>query len=391
MVDVDETILNLAEELCESMGLSIPGPELVKVAGVMVATESVKSALDLLIPSASTAMSFSTTGITLAFIQRKLREINKKIDVLLDVGRKSAKDKLSEALTSLEHENYDDAYEAFKEALNKATDGFHTAIDNESRVSCAKIKLFCILMIKCFDKSKNIFLPFNNLSRQKKTEVASLMRTSIDNLLDELRAGKNKVDFMDVLMFKAGVKRKMFQIRLNELFASSYRFMSEGLNWTQPEQVLDEDGDVVKFEVYPQYLPVGDAEDALELILGKGKKSKNPLTIPLHRVILDKKNEKIVTQKAEFLTGKNFDHVIMVEIFAGRLVAFRDNTMLLIDAARVGRSEIIAALLSQEQECSKVDVNAKNFKGESALISTVKSPGSSKLYEKLISTCFKAP
>lgn len=154
MVDVilDEGILHIAEELAEQMGLSIPAPELVKVAGVMVATESLKSGLELLIPSASTAMSFSTTGITLAFIQRKLREINKKIDVVLDVGRKSAKDKLSEALTSLEHENYVDANEAFKAAQDKATDGFHTSQDNERRVSCAKIKLFCILMTKCFSQ-----------------------------------------------------------------------------------------------------------------------------------------------------------------------------------------------------------------------------------------------
>ena len=49
----------------------------------------------------------------MAFIQRKLREISKKIDVILDLGRKSAKDKLTEGLTSLEHENYSDAYEAF--------------------------------------------------------------------------------------------------------------------------------------------------------------------------------------------------------------------------------------------------------------------------------------
>ena len=74
---------------------------------------------------ASTAISFSTTGITLAFIQRKLREINKKIDLLLDVSRKAAKDKLAEALTSLEHENYADAFEAFKICHDKASEGFH--------------------------------------------------------------------------------------------------------------------------------------------------------------------------------------------------------------------------------------------------------------------------
>ena len=122
----EDYIFEIAEEISEQMGLSIPAPELVKVAGAMVATETIRTGLDLLIPSASTAMSFSTTGITLAFIQRKLREISKKIDTLLDVSRKSAKDKLTEALTSLEHENYADAYEAFKKASDKSTDGFHT-------------------------------------------------------------------------------------------------------------------------------------------------------------------------------------------------------------------------------------------------------------------------
>ena len=39
--------------------------------GAMVTTEALKHALDLLIPSASSAMQFSTTGITLAFIQRQ--------------------------------------------------------------------------------------------------------------------------------------------------------------------------------------------------------------------------------------------------------------------------------------------------------------------------------
>lgn len=124
---LDSAIFELAEELSQSLGLSIPAPDLVQVAGVMLATEAVKSGLALLIPSASSAVTFSTTGLTLAFIQRKLRDISKKIDTLLDAGRKSAKDNLTEALTSLEHENYADAFEAFKKAADKATDGFNTA------------------------------------------------------------------------------------------------------------------------------------------------------------------------------------------------------------------------------------------------------------------------
>ena len=59
---VDSAIAELAEQLSEGMGLSIPAPEILKVAGAMLATETVKSALDLLVPSVSSAMSFSTTG-----------------------------------------------------------------------------------------------------------------------------------------------------------------------------------------------------------------------------------------------------------------------------------------------------------------------------------------
>ena len=41
-------------------------------------------------------------------------------------SRKAAKDKLTSAMTSLEHGNYSDAYEDFKKAADKASEGFHT-------------------------------------------------------------------------------------------------------------------------------------------------------------------------------------------------------------------------------------------------------------------------
>ena len=75
------------------------------------------------------------------------------------------------------------------------------------------------------------------------------MKTTIDSLLDEMKHGKSSVDVMDILMFKAGVKRKMLQVRLNELFASSYRFMSEGLQWTTPNEMLNEEAEIVNIQV----------------------------------------------------------------------------------------------------------------------------------------------
>ena len=62
---------------------------------------------------------FHSIGLTLALIQHKLRELNKKLDLLLDCNKKTAKDKLSEALNALEHENFHDAFEEFKKAGDK--------------------------------------------------------------------------------------------------------------------------------------------------------------------------------------------------------------------------------------------------------------------------------
>ena len=155
----------------------------------------------------------------------------------------------------------------------KATDGFHTTKDNKGRVTCTKIKLFCILMMKCYDKSTAHFLPFAKLDPKKKAEVGSLMRTTIDDLLDEMKTGKSGVEMMDFLMFRAGVKKAMLQKELNELFTSgnlhmnflyfqllyfttfsAYRFMSEGLNWTTPTAILDEDADVAKIQVNSKHV-----------------------------------------------------------------------------------------------------------------------------------------
>ena len=50
---VDSVVFEIAENIAEHMGLTIPAPALVQVAGALVATEALKNALDFLIPSAT--------------------------------------------------------------------------------------------------------------------------------------------------------------------------------------------------------------------------------------------------------------------------------------------------------------------------------------------------
>lgn len=136
-----------------------------------------------------------------------------------------------------------------------------------------------------------------------------------------------------------------------------------------PMTRLNEDADVTQIKIYPQYLPAGDADDALGLAIGIGCKTKQPLTIPVYRQLRDKKKPKMVAQGTKFRTDEDFDNILMVEIFAGKLVPFHDQTTLAIDAARVGRPELLISILQD----ASLDINSKNFKGESALISATKS------------------
>ena len=112
-------------------------------------------------------------------------------------------------------------------------------------------------------------------------------------------------------------------------------------------------------------MPVGE-EDKIELTIGKGKKSNIPLALSMHRIILDKskKQSKIVVQNTDFIVDETFDNHLMVEIFSGKIAVFHDVSTLLIDAARIGRSDLIISTIENNPD---LNINAKNFKGQCAL------------------------
>ena len=106
------------------------GNEQVKVAANLLALEAIKSVTEVIFPVAASAMAFNGTGFTLALIQKKLDEINEKMDTLLDVHQKSAKDFLTTAIIAVKCQNYEDAYEGFKEVYKAATFAYNSATDD---------------------------------------------------------------------------------------------------------------------------------------------------------------------------------------------------------------------------------------------------------------------
>ena len=108
----------------------------------------------------------------------------------------------------------------------------------------------------------------------------------------------------------------------------------------------------------------------MPIIIGTGRKTKTAIQISMHRILLPKKLEKIVVEKNEFNVDCSFDNQLMIEIFSGKLAVFHDEAMLFIEAARVGRTNILESMLEVNPD---LDINATNFRKESALILAVKN------------------
>merc|ERR1711973_1025726 len=171
--------------------------ETMMMVTTLMSTEVVKGSMDMIWPAVDCGVTFSSMGITLALIRRQLKELDKKLDLILEKDRKVALDKLSEAMISLENRNHEAARDNFQRALDKANEGFHQCRDNLTRLQCGKIRLFCLLMIKTYEPNylgcgSGMFLPFIHVSKQLKTEIAETMKYTVDDMLKEMEEHKDQ-------------------------------------------------------------------------------------------------------------------------------------------------------------------------------------------------------
>ena len=93
----------------------------------------------------------------------------------------------------MQHEEYENAFEGFKDVILKATDAYNCAKgDDIKRINGSNVKMFCHIMINCYDKDLKCFIPFHSLTRRKKDIIASLIKEEIGRLLRDLKIFKQK-------------------------------------------------------------------------------------------------------------------------------------------------------------------------------------------------------
>ena len=190
---LETSIASIAETLATNLGLSLPDG--FKEQGAFLAFETMKAAIEILFPTVAAGMTFNATGFTLAMIQKKLEDVSKKLDTLLEKDYNSALDFLRSAMRSIEHRDYENAYKDIKKVLERATDAYNCAkTDDLKLIQSSKMKIFCYIVTKSYDKDSKHFIPYESLLQKKKDLIASLVQTQIEKLLNDLTTVKHRSD-----------------------------------------------------------------------------------------------------------------------------------------------------------------------------------------------------
>ena len=211
---LENSIAPIAEALATNLGLSLP--DKFKDQGAFLAFETMKNAIEVLFPTVAAGMTFNATGFTLAMIQKKLEDITKKLDTLLEKDYNSAVDFLSSAMRSIEHHDYEDAYKDFDKALDRATDAYNCAkTDDLKLIKSSKMKMFCYIATKSYEKELKLFIPYESLPKKKKDLIASLLRDEVEKLLKDLKNVKVRSDASK--FFKTTGQQKEIDNTMSEL------------------------------------------------------------------------------------------------------------------------------------------------------------------------------
>ena len=77
-----------------------------------------------------------------------------------------------------------------------------------------------------------------------------LPQMTVDNLLSDWE--DDKFELMNTVMMKTKAKRKQLQAKMNETYTFIYPILSEGHQWTHPNEPIQDVSDVQIIKIYPE-------------------------------------------------------------------------------------------------------------------------------------------
>ena len=160
--------------------------------------------------AASQGLNFNAQGIVMAQIKKDIKELTKKVDLLLHAEMRTAKSMLRKAVQYLStEETYPMAFQEFKDIKNRVEIAFNTVQGFEHQVFCKQTEIFSRFMIDTYDEDKKIFVPLPRISIAKKEVIATNIWNDVQDLHQEFNQVQRprKRDFLK-RMFNADKPEK---------------------------------------------------------------------------------------------------------------------------------------------------------------------------------------
>ena len=201
-------------------------------------------------------------GFQMAQMMKKVEEINRKMDVVLDAPLEEAEKYLRMAITHFEGEDIAASIEELKKVKERAVTAFQYTkkLDAKTKnlknaVKAMQLKVFSEVLIQSYDGTK--ITPFFHLDKKKKKVISKL----IEDDVRDVQSFYNSHAF-SMFEWNKAEKAKKKQDILDSLLQASYPFISEGRGLTSALAALAPTGLSCELTLVADLLPEGEDDCA---------------------------------------------------------------------------------------------------------------------------------
>merc|ERR1711892_313510 len=212
----------------------------------------------------TTPVKMDFSGITQAKIMKKLEDLNKKVDKLVNAPRRQGLDYLKEGITELEIKPIDfkEAKKKFEKVQKFAKEAIAMEDDFTNIAVCTKYLLFAETMVQSFTEEfteggKNYgecFLPIEKLTERKKARMFTYL--------------SKQVKVLEKQMATKGKKAEDHRDKVDDILKMVYNILSICKDLSNPNKPIQ---NVVTFGIDTEFVPYGE-EDATVLQVGRDDK-----------------------------------------------------------------------------------------------------------------------
>ena len=208
----------------------------------------------------------NTTAMALSMIKKKIQQLQKDVDKLMNADYRTAFLRYQKALTFMTNpETHKAAFKEYGKVVDLAERAYSQVKDFDKKILCKKLALFGQLMTLMYEKGMETFLPLEKLSDSKKNTIAEYVYGEILASIDDYKVVISELD-KGFSLFNQNRKTTMEKDKNQNLLDSLLKY-GLPLMWHYNKVFQEEPKDS---PVLLQFIPEHE-DDAAEILMTSGQ------------------------------------------------------------------------------------------------------------------------